>query len=80
MKTDQLNAIAMNADLIVDGYAMTKDPEEGIVRVINLHRPTSSAVYDSHGRMLETTMDDVELAIVAGYLKRDAKYLEESVA
>lgn len=80
MTNEQLGKIADGADLIVNGYAMTKDSGEGCIRVLNLHRPTSSAVFDMDGRMLETTMDDVELAIVSAYLKRDSKYLGEIVA
>lgn len=78
MNTEQLMEVADGADVIVNGYAMTLDG--GMLRVINLHRPTSSAVFDRTGRLTETTMDDIELSIVQNYVDSSKKYLEESLA
>ena len=68
--------IADNADLIVNGYAFTRN-EIGF-RVLNLNRPESACVLSQHGAVLETTMDDIELSIVQDYFTRNQKYLEES--
>lgn len=78
MNKQKLSKIADEANLIVNGYAMTID--NGLLRIINLHRPTSSAVFDSQERLIETSMDDIELSIVQEYVKRDRPYLEDSVA
>lgn len=68
--------IADNADLIVNGYAFTRN-EIGF-RVLNLNRPESACVLSQNGAVLETTMDDIELSIVQDYFTRNQKYLEES--
>jgi propanediol dehydratase small subunit len=71
----EVSVIAAGADIIDNGYAMTFVPDEEIIRVLNLHRPSSSAVFDKRGQLLETTMDDVEVSIVTRYIRRDLKYV-----
>ncbi|MCI9207462.1 DUF7723 family protein [Adlercreutzia caecimuris] len=66
--------IADDADVIVNGYAFTH-AENGSVRVLNLNRPTSAAVFGPKEELWETTMDDIELEIVREYLARSLKYL-----
>ena len=65
--------IADDADVIINGYAFTQAGE--CIRVLNLNRPTSAAVFGSQGDLWETTMDDIELSIVRTYLDRSLKYL-----
>ena len=48
--------IADDADVIVNGYAFTH-AENGSVRVLNLNRPTSAAVFGPKEELWETTMD-----------------------
>ena len=57
-----IKAIADNADMIVSGYAFTKDGE--IIRVLNLESPDKALVINLAGEMLETSMDDIEIEIV----------------
>ena len=64
-------SIADHADMIVNGYAFSKSNDS--VRVLNLNNPASA-----DGKVLETTMDDIELAIVQDYYSRNRKHLEES--
>ena len=45
------------------------------MRVLNLNRPTSAAVFGPKEELWETTMDDIELEIVREYLARSLKYL-----
>lgn len=68
--------VADMADMIVNGYAFTK--ENGMIRVLNLNHPERACVLTKNGEMAETTMDDVELSIVSDYYQKNKKYLEES--
>lgn len=70
-----IRAIADGADFIVDGYAFTKC-DEGF-RVINLNKTDSAALMSVTGDVLETSMDDIELKIVTGYLLRNLQFVEE---
>ena len=67
--------VADAAEVIVNGYAFTKDGTN--VKVLNLNRPDKAAVLSKDGEVLETSMDDVELDIVVDYYKQNRKYMEE---
>lgn len=72
----QLNIkeIADKADMIINGYAFTKDQK--LVRVLNLNCLNHSAViYDD--KIIETNMDDIENEIVMDYYIRNKKFMEE---
>ncbi len=66
--------VASRADVIVNGYAFTKD--NGSIKVLNLNRPEKAAMLSSDGDVLETSMDDIELDIVRDYLKRNERFME----
>ena len=72
--TSKLQAIADNADVIVNGYAFTKSDDR--IFVLNLNNPDRAAVLRSSGEVLETSMDDIELSILTEYLQRNLKYME----
>ncbi len=72
--TSKLQAIADNADVIVNGYAFTKSDDR--IFVLNLNKPDRAAVLRPSGEVLETSMDDIELSIVTEYLQRNLKYME----
>lgn len=63
------------ADMIVNGYAFTRNQEN--FRVLNLNRPDRAAVFSKNGEVLETSMDDIEISIVKDYLKKNRKFMEE---
>lgn len=67
--------IADSSNMIVNGYAFSV--QDSTIRVLNLNRPESACVLSHTGQILETTMDDIELAIVQDYYERNKKYLEE---
>lgn len=67
--------IADAADMIVNGYAFAKSADG--YRVLNLNRPDRAAVLSPAGEVLETSMDDIELAIVKEYLAKNRTFLEE---
>lgn len=67
--------VANAAELIVNGYAFTRDGKN--IKVLNLNRPEKAAYLSQTGEILETSMDDVELDIVLDYYVRNRKYMEE---
>ncbi|MGN0312567.1 MAG: hypothetical protein ACI4CC_07310 [Lachnospiraceae bacterium] len=72
----QLNIkeIADKADMIINGYAFTKDNDR--VRVLNLNCPNHAAMI-LEGRIVETNMDDIENEIVLDYYKHNKQFMEE---
>ena len=67
--------VADEADMIVNGYAFTRNQEN--YRVLSLNRPDRAAVFAKNGEVLETSMDDIEISIVKDYLKKNRKFMEE---
>ena len=70
-----IKEIADAADVIVNGYAYTKDGEN--VRVLNLNNSEKAVSLSRAGEVLETSMDDIELEIVLEYYQKNSKYMEE---
>lgn len=72
----QLNVekIADKADLIINGYAFTKDEE--YVRVLNLNCINHAAVI-YNDKIVETNMDDIENQIVLDYYENNKQFMEE---
>ena len=69
-----IQQVASQADVIVNGYAFTKSAEN--IKVLNLDCPVRAAVLSVYGEVLETSMDDIELDIVRDYLKRNQRFME----
>ena len=67
--------IANGADLIVNGYAFTH--QEALFRVLNLNRQGHACVLSGSGEVLESSMDEIEEAIVCDYFSRNRQYLSE---
>lgn len=75
----QLNVkeIADKADMIINGYAFTKEGE--YVRILNLNCINhAAAIYD--GRIVDTNMDDIENQIVMDYYKQNRQFMEDEDA
>ena len=70
-----IETVASKADVIVNGYAFTRE-EDGI-HVLNLNSPDKAVVFSAEGEVLETTMDDIELSIASRYLKQTLKFMED---
>lgn len=79
MNSMEINKIAENADMIVCGYAFSHT-ENGFVRAINLHPPHHALVMNRAGETIETSMDDIEISIVAKIWQKNKKYMEEAYA
>lgn len=70
-----LKEVAEKADLIVNGYAFEKVSNQ--FKVLNLNNPQKAVVLDFKGRVIETSMDDIELAIVNKIFVENRKYMED---
>ncbi len=70
-----IKAVADRADMIINGYAFTNEGD--LIRVLNLNDTTHSAVLGTNGRMIETSMDDMELGIVCRYLNENKQFMED---
>ena len=71
--------IADEADVIIDGYAFIKK-DEGRITVVNLNREGHAALVFPSGEVVESSMDEIELAIAMDYLTRAKAYMEDSHA
>lgn len=69
-----IEEIADKADMIINGYAFTKDKE--YIRVINLNNVSRAAVI-CNDKIVETNMDDIESQIVLDYYFQDKEFIEE---
>ena len=78
MTEDAIRNIADAADMIVNGYAFTRDPKG--YRVLNLNQPDRAAVISPKGDVLETSMDDIELRIAVDYYAANRQLMEEEDA
>ena len=67
--------VADAADMIVNGYAFTRCTEG--FRVLNLNHPDHAVVFSDSGKVLETSMDDIEVRIAGDSLKKNRKFMEE---
>lgn len=67
--------IADHADMIINGYAFTR--EDGNIKVLNLNNPIKSAFMNCEGKVLETSMDDIEIDIVKDYLENNREFMED---
>ena len=67
--------VADAADMIVNGYAFTRCTEG--FRVLNLNHPDHAVVFSDSGKVLETSMDDIEVRIAGDYLKKNRKFMED---
>ena len=72
-RMDKIREIADRADMIVNGYAFTR--ENGQIRVLNLNNLDKALVLSEDGRVLQTTMDDIEIRIVLYYWDNDRKFM-----
>jgi hypothetical protein len=47
------------------------------IRILNLNKPGRAAFINSDGEVLETSMDDIEIAIILDYYNKNRRFLEE---
>ena len=66
--------VADMADMIINGYAFTK--ENDFIRVLNLNNSDKAVIIDKYGEVLGTSMDDIEIQIVKTYWNKNKALLE----
>lgn len=71
----KIKEIADKADLIVNGYAYTRDKD--YIRIINLNSLNHTAVI-YNDKIVETNMDEIEAQIVLDYYLQDKEFLGPS--
>jgi hypothetical protein len=74
MSEEKAMVIAENADIVLNGYVVTRDSEN--FRVVNL-RTGKAAYIMASGELSETNMDDVESAIAVRIISENRKYILE---
>ena len=74
MSEERIMEIADAADMIVRGYAFTK--KDGNISVLNLNRPDCAMLMTPEGKMLESSMDEIEQAIVFKIWEEDSEFME----
>ena len=75
---DKIKEIADKADMIVNGYAFTRENDQ--IRILNLNNLDKALVISADGKVLETTMDDIEIRIVLDYWNSDREVMEDEDA
>ena len=65
--------VADNADLIVNGYAYTRCANN--IRILNL-RTGKAAVVNGSREVIETSMDDIDIALALRYLSDNEQFME----
>ena len=75
---DKIKEIADKADMIVNGYAFTRENNQ--IRILKLNNLEKALVISEDGKVLETTMDDIEIRIVLDYWNSDCEFMENEDA
>lgn len=73
MPEAKVREIADESDLVVNGYAFSKC--DAGVRVLNMRNGKAALVIDG-GRVSETNMDDLDLALALRYLVENEQFME----
>lgn len=60
----------------MNGYAV-HTMHRGLSQLLNLNRPDRAAVFSKDGKVLETSMDDIEVRIAGDYLEKNRKFMED---
>ncbi len=68
-----IERIADEAEVIICGFALSRC-EEG-VRVFNLNNGHGAAVLKEDGTLIETNMDEIQLALAVKYMKQGLRYM-----
>ena len=79
MPDKELQKIAENAKIIVNGYAFSKR-DDGFISILNLDHPDCAMVISKELEIIETNMDEIEQGIVLSLAKRNLAFLEDDNA
>lgn len=73
-----IKKVADAADMIIAGYAFTRD-DDNYIHVLNLNKPQCAAVI-YNDEIVSTNMDDIEMVIVKNYYEKNKEYMEDKGA
>ena len=76
MSEKEILRIADAAKMIVNGYAFF-ERKDGLVSILNLYHSDCAMIIDKSGRLIETSMDQIEQKIVLDLCKRNLHFMEE---
>ena len=79
MPEKELQKIAENAKIIVNGYAFSKR-DDGFISILNLDHPDCAMVISKELEIIETNMHEIEQEIVLSLAKRNLSFLEDDNA
>ena len=75
----ELQSIAENAKLIINGYSFTIRAD-GFISILNLNHPECAIVFNNDFEIIETNMDEIEQNIVKDLAKKNIEFLEDENA
>ena len=75
----ELQSIAENAKLIINGYSFTIRAD-GFISILNLNHPECAIVFNNDFEIIETNMDEIEQNIVKDLSKKNIEFLENENA
>ncbi|MDO4178773.1 MAG: hypothetical protein Q4D21_06225 [Phascolarctobacterium sp.] len=78
MTEEELKTVADDADMIVQGYAFTRKGD--YIAVLNLYKPNRAMLLSKDGKMLESSMDVIEQALVEKIWAEDSEFMEVASA
>ncbi len=70
-----IDKIALQAEVIVSGFAMLDDGD--FIKVVNLNNGEGVAVFKRDGTLIETNMDSIELSIARESMFSSLAYMED---
>lgn len=74
MPDKELQKIAENAKIIVNGYAFSKR-DDGFISILNLDHPDCAMVISKELEIIETNMDEIEQRIVLSLAEQNLAFL-----
>lgn len=78
MSDEMLAKIADGANMIIAGFAYTKDEDQ--IRVLNLNNPTEACVLSIQGEMLSSNMNDVTFNLAQAYYYKNRRFMGDEDA
>lgn len=78
MSEQELQRIAEDSAMIINGYAFTKRSDS--ISILNLNHPERAMLLSREGKMLETNMEPIEQALVLKYWEKNALFMEDEDA
>ena len=76
MSEKEIQSIAENSKIIINGYAFTKR-DDGFISILNLEHPSGAMVVSMDAEIIDTNMDEIEQKIVLGLCEKNLQFMED---